>query len=157
MNFIILFYILFYITVLLYCIISEIRSQDCITECENQAPNYKEGENIHELIAEGTRTLYETVFWRRAFIIALLVIGLILFIYWLQFSNFQTSNGSRLKDQRKQIVKSKGSKDIYFPRGIDLSIAILFIFLVVYFIFMFIEENFWKPIGIQIRNVSQLL
>lgn len=139
MNYIILIYTLFYIAVLCYCIISEIRSQDCIDTCENQAPTYQAGDDLHDIIAEGTQTLYETVFWRRAFIVALIIVGLAvlcaIIFHWDH--NWAQNSG--------------------VPRGIDLAIAILFIFLVVYFIFMFIEDNFWKPIGIQIRNASQLI
>lgn len=144
MSYVVLLYILFYLIVLAYCIISEVRSQDCVNSCENEAPTVDPSDPpdvIKEKISDGTQVLYETVYWRRAFIGALLIAGFVIIL-------------AILFGWKENWVNEGGT---LMPRGIDVSIAILIIFLVVYFIYMFIEDNFWRPIGINIRNASELL
>lgn len=124
--------------IFIYCVISEIRSQDCLETCENQAPEplpTDTPDELKEKIAEGTRILYQTVEWRKAMAVAVLSIFFILLIFPLFFI-----------------------KPFIFPRGIDISIALLTVFIISYLlIFVYLQEHFWKPIGIQIREASELL
>src|SRR5690606_11381178 len=117
---------------------------DCVDTCENEAPTVDPSDPpdvIKEKIAEGTQVLYETVYWRRAFIVGLLISGFVIIL-------------AILFGWKRSWINEGGT---IMPRGIDVAIGILIIFLVVYFIYMFIEDNFWRPLGIKIRDASQLL
>lgn len=144
MNFTLLLWILIFFIILAYCLWSEDRSQNCVETCINQAPVALPSDTpveLKEKIREGTMTIYNTVDWRKAMIIAVSSIFFILIIAFLF----------------KWPLSWSFSKGSISPRGIDLVIALLTVFIISYFAFIFMQERFWKPISIQIREAADLL
>lgn len=135
-----LFWFLLFLAVFSYCLISEFRSQDCTTSCENLVP-LPEGtdtkEEINQKIASGTRILYQSVDWRKAMMVAIASVIFIVFV------------SLYYKNTRWAFTKTK------FPRGIDLAIPLLTVFIAVYFGFMYLQDSFWKPIAIKIREAAE--
>lgn len=137
----ILLWFLLFLAVFSYCLISEYRSQNCTSStCENLAP-LPEGtdtkEEINQKIAAGTRIVYQTVEWRKSLMVAILSVLFIVVIsmYYKSTTWSYTKTG--------------------FPRGIDLAIPLLTVFITVYFGLTYLQESFWKPIAIKIREAAE--
>jgi len=144
MKYILVIWILLFVGVFAYCIRSEILGQDCQKSCLNIAPSVVGGETeaqLREKIAKGTRIVYQTVEWRKALCLAILIV-LFMFLF-----------GIYMRWNMPWKAKTNGM----IPRGIDMMIPMLFVFIFLYVAFSFMQERFWMPIALKVRETSDLI
>lgn len=145
MDFKLLLWLAFFLVIFYYCVRSEILGQDCVKECLNQAPEpllTDTEEELREKITKGTRIIYQTVEWRKALCLSILIVLFIFFLgYWWKW----------------KMPWRKYSFDGIYPRGIEVIVAMLVLFVFLYFAFSWLQEHFWKEIAIKVRETSELI